>query len=92
MKQFVIINDELRLGDVEDVKELIGDSNDTDVKSKGLWRVNYYKKIVYFFGAVEPSNIEVFKDIKNRGFYSPSIKGFTWLFSELNEPIVYEIV
>jgi len=82
MKKFVIVNDELRLGDVKDIKELIGENTDKEVKSQGDWMIDKGAKQISFYGGLRPKDLDALAKVKNSGFYSPLIIGYRWLFSE----------
>lgn len=82
MKKFIIVNDELRLGDVKDIKELIGENTDEEIKSRGYWNIDKGAKQISFYGGLRPNDYDVLEKVKNCGFYSPLIQGYRWLFSE----------
>ena len=89
MNKFVVINEELRLGDVNDFDELIGENTEEEVKSSGLWKIDRGAKQVFFYGGLTPNDLNVLGKVKNSGFYSPSIQGYRWLFSEDLVPMEY---
>jgi len=85
MNIFVIVNDELRLGDVKHSQELIGENTDQEVRSVGYWKIDKGAKQVFFYGGLKPKDYTALENIKKCGFYSPLISGYRWLFSEDNE-------
>lgn len=91
MKKFVVINDELRLGDVDDIKDLIGENTDS-VKMSGTWEIDKKNNNVFFYGEEKPSDVGILKHIKKEGFYSPLILGYNWLVSDLNVPSAHYLV
>lgn len=89
MNKFVIINEELRLGDVNDFTDLIGENTEEEVKSSGFWKIDKRAKQVFFYGGLKPNDLSVLGKVKNSGFYSPLIQGYRWLFSEDFDPMEY---
>lgn len=82
MSKFVVINEELRIDDVKDFDELIGDNSEEQVKSKGFWKIDKGAKQILFYGGLKPKDLNVLSTVKNSGFYTPLIQGYRWIFSE----------
>lgn len=88
MNKFVIINDELRLGDVNDFKELT-DEEAQNIKCKGHWKIDRGDKQIFFYGNLKPIDLYIIMGIKKCGFYTPMIQGYRWMFSDQSNPKDY---
>jgi len=83
VEKWIIINDEMRIGFIDTAAEL------TDfvdgIKGGGHFQIHKKLNKLYLFGASKSfgkCSIEDVRDIKTNGYYSPSLSGLTWIFSE----------
>ena len=92
MNLFVVVNDELRLGDVMHLRDLVGENTEQEVKSAGNWKIDKGSKQIYFYGGLKPKDLDVLGEVKKCGFYSPIIQGYQWLFSEDLDNMKYILI
>ena len=77
MKDFVVINDELRIGDI-DFTQL----NKNEIRCKGTCILDRARKQITFFSVQEEDPFKIIRDVKLKGFYTPEIANFKWYYGE----------
>lgn len=81
-QMWVVIGDELRMDKVNSYDDLIGENGDL-VRCYGTFNINHANreisfKVVPFF---EKTSWTLYlENVKERGFYTPMIKNYTWNF------------
>jgi hypothetical protein len=88
MNKFVVVNDELRIGNVDSFENLY-EKDKEEIKCKGHCKIIHRRKIVNFYNPIIDDTFEILRKIKLQGFYTPEIQGYKWTFSEAPSYVDY---